>query len=312
MSNHSHFHSHDHSHSHEHGHHHGHHHHSHHHNHNHHQPYEHHLHNSSPHNEGKNDIDVDYNDMDIPEWKQRALSLRNTSHRYDEGGDRTYLDPPFGQTWDTEVSISASTFIASKTESTKNLSSSLTSKPPAFHAHFDCFSGAAGDMMLAACLDAATNPYQLLEQIKQDIRLGIPLIANEFDIQMEKVWKSIGVICATKVNVYSIYRHDAAPVPTPDSSATTTATTNLSIPRNPTAGGEGVLRNLPDIRHLLSTASNKYIPTIVRDRAIETFTELAIAEANTHGSSSIDNVHFHEYDVIFISLLSILPRVCNN
>jgi uncharacterized protein (DUF111 family) len=25
----------------------------------------------------------------------------------------------------------------------------------AYHAHFDCFSGAAGDMMLAACLDAA-------------------------------------------------------------------------------------------------------------------------------------------------------------
>jgi uncharacterized protein (DUF111 family) len=82
------------------------------------------------------------------------------------------------------------------------------------HAHFDCFSGAAGDMMLASCLDASPNPKQLLEQIESDLKNGIPEIRDEFSLQVEKVWRGgMGSIAALKLSVGSVYNHEAAPVP---------------------------------------------------------------------------------------------------
>ena len=60
------------------------------------------------------------------------------------------------------------------------------------------------------------------------------------------------------------------------------------------SNSEGPLRNLPQIKKMLLNSSREYIPRKVVDLAIETFTELAIAESFTHGTSSKDTVHFHE------------------
>lgn len=62
--------------------------------------------------------------------------------------------------------------------------------------------------------------------------------------------------------------------------------------------GDGPLRNLPQIERMLLNSSRKYIPQKVADLAIQTFTELAIAEAFTHGTSSKNTVHFHEVGAI--------------
>jgi hypothetical protein len=100
-----------------------------------------------------------------------------------------------------------------------------------YHAHFDCFSGAAGDMMLAACLDAAdslpkaslsfasdTNPdspasSQLLALVTSCLENGMPQLKGEFEVSCHRVWRSIGRIAARKVDVKSVYEHEAAPVP---------------------------------------------------------------------------------------------------
>jgi pyridinium-3,5-bisthiocarboxylic acid mononucleotide nickel chelatase len=87
------------------------------------------------------------------------------------------------------------------------------------HAHFDCFSGAAGDMMLAACIDAAGSPHEgnaLLQYVVQALSLGIPALSEEFQVTGERVWRGSGSIAATKISVHSIYQHAAAPVPAPD------------------------------------------------------------------------------------------------
>jgi uncharacterized protein (DUF111 family) len=49
---------------------------------------------------------------------------------------------------------------------------------------------------------------------------------------------------------------------------------------------------------MLMNSPTAYIPEWVRDTAIEAFTELAKAEAMTHGAESPDAVHFHEVGAI--------------
>src|SRR5210317_981830 len=104
-----------------------------------------------------------------------------------------------------------------------------------YHAHFDCFSGAAGDMLLASLLDAADSlPYPLprleagdannevcetkqsqkmLRQMTYDLENGLPELKGEFSLSVERVWRGSGRIAASKLNVMSIYEHEAAPVP---------------------------------------------------------------------------------------------------
>lgn len=89
-----------------------------------------------------------------------------------------------------------------------------------FHAHFDCFSGAAGDMMLAACLDAADESNRLLAYIQHCIEEGMPELKGEFSINQKRVWRSAtGSIAANYVSVKSKYEHLAAPVPEKDNNA---------------------------------------------------------------------------------------------
>jgi pyridinium-3,5-bisthiocarboxylic acid mononucleotide nickel chelatase len=203
------------------------------------------------------------------------------------------------------------------------------------HAHWDCFSGAAGDMMLAACLDAAGDMAKdLLHRIESAIQQGLPEMANEFQIDYQRVWRGSGSIAALHVTVRSIYDH--APVPVPSRTQEEIHPSNhnhehshehdhahLHEHHSPHAftvnnvdeatepahhhshahGTDEVMhpsnvRNLPQIRQMLLDASENHIPPWVRDTAIEAFTELAQAEATVHGASSIEDVHFHEVGAI--------------
>lgn len=196
------------------------------------------------------------------------------------------------------------------------------------HAHFDCFSGAAGDMMLAACLDAAGSDCdRLCDHIGQCLSEGIPVLAGEFRIRLSRVWRGPGSLAAKYVKVESVYGHKAAPVPlranndAAAAAATTTATdathshahhshSHASPPRHAQVGFEGhhehehsssssgPLRSLPEIRSMLQNASDAWIPHWVKETAIQTFTQLALAEAAVHGAESEDHVHFHEVGAI--------------
>jgi len=82
------------------------------------------------------------------------------------------------------------------------------------HAHIDPFSGAAGDMLLASCLDLSPNPAELLSYVKTALRMGMPEIADEFDIKVQRVWRGgMGSIAASHVVVWSKWGEEGAPVP---------------------------------------------------------------------------------------------------
>ena len=90
----------------------------------------------------------------------------------------------------------------------------LQTPPQDLHAHFDCFSGAAGDMILAACLDVPSNSPELLKRIKWNFKLGIPDVRDKYQTKGKKVWNGgRGNIAGLKVDVECGYEH--APVPFP-------------------------------------------------------------------------------------------------
>lgn len=239
-----------------------------------------------------------------------------------------------------------------------------------YHAHFDCFSGAAGDMLLAACLDASDDTALLLQHVKFCLRKGLPEIADEFDISVSKVQRGkMASIAALHLEVESKYNHTPVPVPLTSNTSqkhyklplsshdhvhdhehshthshahtrrhdhvndqTLVDNTNHTDSHdhdhgdahghdhehsasdgNGNGNGDGTnhahshghglhsslgpLRNLPQIRAMLLASSPEFIDPWVRDMAISAFTELARAEAETHGAD-LDTVHFHEVGAI--------------
>lgn len=97
------------------------------------------------------------------------------------------------------------------TTNTGDLTTTTTTKPMSRHAHFDCFSGIAGDMVLAACLDMGGPP--LLDHVSQSLQQGLPALRDEFTLSQQRVWRGVGRIAATHVTVQSVYDHRPAPVP---------------------------------------------------------------------------------------------------
>ena len=266
-------------------------------------------------------------------------------------------------------------------------------KQASFHAHFDCFSGAAGDMMLAACLDASGDPEGLCQYVSDCLSKGIQELAGEFDITTKRVWRGSGSIAGLHVHVHSKYQHAPAPVPKSnhdhdhedspshshdhshshshihtsnqeaenshslhsssalhdhshssesnqnehshdhdhgsekssadskdrshihghnqnnDGDAGSSQSHSHSHSRYSTDSHshshshshqnskESPLRNLPEILQMLEKADGQYIDPWVRQMAGAAFTELAKAEAYTHGTT-LEKVHFHEVGAI--------------
>ncbi|OQR99015.1 hypothetical protein ACHHYP_07496 [Achlya hypogyna] len=75
-------------------------------------------------------------------------------------------------------------------------------------AYFDCSAGAAGDMILAALIDAGA-PLPLIEAGLETILE----ISGEWGLSTERVWKGSGRIAATKVCVSSAHNHTPLPPP---------------------------------------------------------------------------------------------------
>ena len=132
-------------------------------------------------------------------------------------------------------------------------------------AYFDCPSGAAGDMIMGALVDAGA-PFQALQGELAKLRLP------GFTLERREVMK--GVFRATKVDVH-LHGDDH--------------------PHGDDQGRHGhPHRNLRSILELL--AASGLHPAVKAD-AGRIFTRLAEAEARVHGTA-VDEVHFHEVGAV--------------
>ena len=139
-------------------------------------------------------------------------------------------------------------------------------------AYFDCPSGAAGDMVMGALVDAGV-PFEALRA--ELAKLGLP----GFTLERREVMK--GVFRATKVDVH-VHDHDH------------------------THGDAGHAHDEPHGRHehpdrnlgsILALITASGLDAGVKTKAARIFTRLAEAEARVHGTT-VDQVHFHEVGAV--------------
>ncbi|HET7874339.1 MAG TPA: nickel pincer cofactor biosynthesis protein LarC [Methylomirabilota bacterium] len=139
-------------------------------------------------------------------------------------------------------------------------------------AYFDCPSGAAGDMILGALVDAGV-PFPALEA---ELR-KLPL--EGYSLERREVLKA--GFRAIKIDVH-VHDHDHAP------------------------GGAGHTHEQPHGRHehpprtlhaILGIIRSSALPPVVKERASQVFTRLATAEARAHGTP-VEQVHFHDVGAV--------------
>lgn len=137
--------------------------------------------------------------------------------------------------------------------------------------HLDVFSGIAGNMFLGALLDLGL-PRRVLEEDLQG--LGV-----EHRLKVSRVKR--GALSGRYVDVR---------VPVPGKRGRTRSADDVHGSSH--AGGHG--RGLRSIARQIEKA--KLVPA-VRDRALEIFEALGVAEARVHGTS-LEEVHFHEVGAV--------------
>jgi uncharacterized protein (TIGR00299 family) protein len=139
-------------------------------------------------------------------------------------------------------------------------------------AYFDCPSGAAGDMIMGALVDAGV-PFEALQGELAKLRLP------GFTLERREVMK--GAFRATKVDVH-VHDHSHTRADAGHSHA------------HPHEEHRHPDRNLGAILELI-VASGLDAP--VKERAGRIFTRLAQAEARVHGTT-VDQVHFHDVGAV--------------
>jgi uncharacterized protein (TIGR00299 family) protein len=142
--------------------------------------------------------------------------------------------------------------------------------------YLDCFSGAAGDMLLGALLDAGLPLDALREALGS---LGV-----DHDVQISRVVRA--GITATKFDV--IEHRDAESRSRGRRTATHAHDHGTDGPHHD-HGADGH-RTLKEIRHLVGHSS---LSPAGKTKAVELFGRLAQIEADIHGIS-VDEVHLHE------------------
>jgi len=139
-------------------------------------------------------------------------------------------------------------------------------------AYFDCPSGAAGDMVMGALVDAGV-PF---EALRGELgKLNLP----GFTLERREVMK--GVFRATKVDVH-VHDHDHSHGEAGHSHA------------EPHGRHHHPDRNLGSILSIISAST---LDAGVKANAARIFTRLAEAEARVHGTT-IDQIHFHDVGAV--------------
>lgn len=128
-------------------------------------------------------------------------------------------------------------------------------------AYFDCFSGASGDMILGALVDAGLELDVLRKQ------LGL-LKLSGYRISQEKVCR--GHVAGTKVTVDLVEDHDH---------------------------DEHEHHHERNLANILALINKSGLSDAVKGDARRIFERLAAAEAKAHGTT-VDRVHFHEVGAV--------------
>ena len=139
-------------------------------------------------------------------------------------------------------------------------------------AYFDCPSGAAGDMIMGALVDAGV-PFEALRDELAKLRLP------GWSLERREVMK--GAFRATKIDVH-VHDHDHAGDAAGHSHA-------HGHDRH-----EHPDRNLRAILDLIAASD---LPATVKANASRIFTRLGEAEARVHGTT-VDHVHFHDVGAV--------------
>ncbi len=134
--------------------------------------------------------------------------------------------------------------------------------------YFDCFAGAAGDMILGALIDAGV-PFEAVQQA-----LG-SLAVDGYEIAADRVVK--GGITAVKFRVREV----------PDAAAST----------GDAAGGSAPAHKHYHLKHIRAAIDRSALSDAGKARANHLFTRLAQAEAAIHGMP-VEKVHLHEVGAI--------------
>ncbi len=173
-------------------------------------------------------------------------------------------------------------------------------------AYFDCFCGAAGDMIVAACLDAGVPAEYLREELN---KLGLP---EEMEYGVEKV-KRAGIAATQflpKLKTGPKPKHIAKDSQHPvhgakgrtDAGAESSCEHHHHAPgpalqthphnsgKHHHESGRHVYRGLPEITAIIQDSG---LRGPVKERACQVFETLARAEAKVHGKGK-DEIHFHE------------------
>ncbi len=128
-------------------------------------------------------------------------------------------------------------------------------------AYFDCFSGASGDMILGALLDAGLS----LELLKQELaKLGL----SHYDIAKAAVTKNGIAGAQALVNIGHEHGHDHSHAHEPHHHH----------------------RHLEDITEIINKSA---LSEVIKSDSIRIFRRLAEAEAKVHNTTP-DQIHFHE------------------
>ncbi len=149
-------------------------------------------------------------------------------------------------------------------------------------AHFDCFAGISGDMVLGALVDAGLDPTALQDELD---RLGLPALAVAFGptakhgLAATRAEVRVGGTPASHADEHHLELPDAA---------------HAGAAHGHRAAGPSrqhpAHRRLADILHTIR--GSDLAPEVV-ERSAQVFERLAAAEAQVHGVAP-DQVHLHE------------------
>ncbi|MBW2604469.1 MAG: LarC family nickel insertion protein [Deltaproteobacteria bacterium] len=173
-------------------------------------------------------------------------------------------------------------------------------------AYFDCFSGAAGDMIVAASVEAGVPADLLIQELS---KLKLP---ENVEYKITKVMRA-GIAATTFAPIlhgdlptHSHTRNhgrqcknnrcDASGNKGNDKASPSIETVSEGLTADP-AGVEdhhdGIAHNSRNLSDILNIVQNSDLKESVKKRASQIFQKLARAEAKLHGTS-INEIHFHE------------------
>lgn len=173
-------------------------------------------------------------------------------------------------------------------------------------AYFDCSFGAAGDMLVAACLDAGASLTTLEEQLAglnlpvgsyrlvQNAVNRCSLRATKFDVQLLNQVHSPG---ASGSGSESIQRGAPGDHPSRAGHGHEHGHSHDHSHDEERHRDQGISDQQRSLQEILALIANSSLSSEVKELASKIFSRLGLAESQVHGVA-VDQIHFHEVGAI--------------